>query len=79
MVDIGTGYYVEKSADAAILFYQKKVDKLNKESVQIQDIIKEKTQYSLTIEAQIRQAAIRQHEAMSKQQQQQQQKEATTA
>lgn len=79
MVDIGTGYYVEKSAEAAIAFYQKKVDKLNKESVQIQDIIKEKTQYSLSIEAQIRQAAIRQHEAMSKQQQQQQKKESSTA
>ena len=51
MVDIGTGYYVEKSADAAISFYQKKVEKLDKESVQIQDIIKEKTQYSLSIEA----------------------------
>ncbi|CAI4047578.1 Gim5p SKDI_13G0460 [Saccharomyces kudriavzevii IFO 1802] len=78
MVDIGTGYYVEKSADAAVSFYQKKVDKLNKESVQIQDIIKEKTQYSMSIELQIRQAAIKQHEAMSKQQQQQK-KEASAA
>lgn len=66
MVDIGTGYYVEKSTDDAIAFYQKKIDKLNSESVQIQNIIKEKSQTSLLLENQIRQAAIRRHEEMSK-------------
>ena len=70
MVDVGTGYYVEKDAAEAISFYQKKIDKLNNESGQIQDIIKEKTQSSLAIEAQIRQAAIKQHEEIIKQQQQ---------
>ncbi|KAL3229949.1 Prefoldin subunit 5 [Nakaseomyces bracarensis] len=66
MVDIGTGYYVEKGTDDAIAFYQKKIDKLNSESVQIQNIIKDKSQTSLLLENQIRQAAIRQHEEMSK-------------
>ncbi|AAS51567.2 ADL352Cp [Eremothecium gossypii ATCC 10895] len=70
MVDIGTGYYVEKDASQAIEFYQKKVNKLNKEAVQIQDIIKEKTQSSLAIEAQMRKAAIKQHEEIAKQKQQ---------
>ena len=50
MVDIGTGYYVEKNEKDAIAFYQKKIDKLNKESGQIQTIIKDKTQSSLAIE-----------------------------
>ncbi|AET41441.1 Gim5p Ecym_8153 [Eremothecium cymbalariae DBVPG len=73
MVDIGTGYYVDKTAKEAIQFYQNKVDKLNKESKQIEDIIKEKTQSSLAIENQIRKAAIRRHEEMAKQKQEQKQ------
>lgn len=62
MVDIGTGYYVEKTDEEAITFYQKKIDKLNTESVQIQNIIKEKSQTSLLLENQIRQAAFTRHE-----------------
>ncbi|CCF60821.1 hypothetical protein KAFR_0L02100 [Kazachstania africana CBS 2517] len=61
MVDIGTGYYVEKNAEEAVAFYQKKVDKLNQESIQIQNIIKEKSQSSMAIENQIRQTAIKLH------------------
>ena len=66
MVDIGTGYYVEKNAEEAVAFYKKKIEKLDRESVQIQNIIKEKTQSSMAIESQIRQAAIREHEASKK-------------
>ena len=66
MVDIGTGYYVEKNAEEAVAFYKKKIEKLDRESVQIQNIIKEKTQSSMAIESQIRQAAIREHEANKK-------------
>lgn len=68
MVDVGTGYYVDKTAEDAIEFYQKKIDKLNKESLQIQDIIKEKSQSSMAIENQLRIAAIKQHELMAAQQ-----------
>lgn len=67
MVDVGTGYYVDKTADEAIAFYEKKVAKLNKEAVQIQNIIKEKSQYSLAIEDKIRQASLSRHEEMAKQ------------
>lgn len=66
MVDVGTGYYVEKDAKDAIAFYEKKIEKLDRESVQIQNIIKDKTQSSMAIESQIRQAAIKQHEASKK-------------
>lgn len=69
MVDVGTGYYVEKTKEETVEFYQKKIDKLNKESVQIQDIIKEKSQSSLAIENQLRIAAIKRHEEMSSKQQ----------
>ncbi|CEP60010.1 Gim5p LALA0_S01e00958g [Lachancea lanzarotensis] len=61
-VDVGTGYYVEKTASEAFEFYDKKIAKLNQESVQIQNIIKEKSQSSMAIEGHIRQAAIALHE-----------------
>ncbi|SMN22012.1 similar to Saccharomyces cerevisiae YML094W GIM5 Subunit of the heterohexameric cochaperone prefoldin complex which binds specifically to cytosolic chaperonin and transfers target proteins to it [Maudiozyma saulgeensis] len=66
MVDIGTGYYVEKDSKDAIAFYEKKIEKLNNESTQIQNIIKDKSQSSLAIESQIRQLAVQQHEAAKK-------------
>ncbi|CCK71417.1 Gim5p KNAG_0G03600 [Huiozyma naganishii CBS 8797] len=62
MVDVGTGYFVDKSAQDAIIFYQKKVDKLEKESLVIQNIIKEKGISASAIDQQIRQAAVKQHE-----------------
>ncbi|QLQ81787.1 hypothetical protein HG537_0G00410 [Torulaspora globosa] len=68
MVDIGTGYYVDKTAEEAIVFYEKKVTKLNKEALQIQNIIKEKSQYSLAIEEKIRQASLNRHQELAKQQ-----------
>lgn len=71
IVDIGTGYYVEKTDKEAISFYEQKIQKLNKESVQIQNIIKEKTTASLAIEAHIRQIAASQHEERVRQQSQQ--------
>lgn len=68
MVDIGTGYYVDKTASEAISFYEKKVAKLNKEAVQIQNIIKEKSQQSMAIENKIREAAMRRQEEAANQQ-----------
>lgn len=69
MVDVGTGYYVEKTDKDAIEFYEKKIAKLNKESVQIQNIIKEKSQSSMAIEGHIRQAAMRLQQQAAQQQQ----------
>lgn len=62
MIDIGTGYYVEKTSDEAIEFYSKRIDKLDTESVQIQKIIAEKSESSIVIENLIRKAAIKQHD-----------------
>ncbi|KAL6939153.1 subunit of tubulin prefoldin [Hanseniaspora osmophila] len=58
LVDIGTGYFVEKTSAEALLFYQKKIDKLNKESVQITNIVKEKQTAALSIDSRIRQVAM---------------------
>ncbi|QLG71692.1 hypothetical protein HG535_0C00410 [Zygotorulaspora mrakii] len=66
MVDVGTGYYVDKTSEDAIVFYEKKIDKLNNEAVQIQNIIKEKNQYSQAIEVRIRQTAASMHEERKK-------------
>lgn len=66
MVDVGTGYYVEKNAKDSIEFYQKKIDKLNQESQQIQKIIQEKNKTSMSVEQAIRQFLIKQ--AQEKQQ-----------
>lgn len=62
LVDIGTGYYVEKEAADAIVFYTQKIEKLKKESVQIQEIIKDKTTASLALEQRLRAAAVAAHE-----------------
>lgn len=60
MVDVGTGYYVEKNAKDSVEFYQKKIDKLNQESQQIQKIIQEKSKTSLSVEQYMRQLLIKQ-------------------
>ncbi|CCH60427.1 hypothetical protein TBLA_0C06320 [Henningerozyma blattae CBS 6284] len=62
MVDVGTGYYIEKNREEAITFYQAKVDKLKKESIQLQDIIKEKAQVVLMLEQRLRQLALQRRE-----------------
>lgn len=67
MVDVGTGYFVEKNASEAITFYRRKVDKLSQESLQIQNIIKEKAQASMSIENRIRDVAFQRHEELKKQ------------
>ena len=42
MVDIGTGYYVEKSRDDAVEFFTRKIDMLQKEMEQVQPVYQEK-------------------------------------
>ena len=42
MVDIGTGYYAEKSTKDAEEFFQRKIDLLQKEMEQVQPVYQEK-------------------------------------
>lgn len=43
LVDVGTGYFVEKSAEKAIAFYEAKVTQCKKDSARVTEIIKEKS------------------------------------
>ncbi|NWR39600.1 PFD5 protein, partial [Tachuris rubrigastra] len=42
LVDVGTGYYVEKSADAARAFFQRKIEFLTRQMEKIQPALQEK-------------------------------------
>ncbi|ONH64966.1 Prefoldin subunit 5 [Cyberlindnera fabianii] len=43
LVDVGTGYFVEKNAEDAVKFYEAKIKQLNSDSLKVTDIIKEKS------------------------------------
>ena len=42
LVDVGTGYYVKKGAEASIKFFEKKASFLAENATKLQDIIEEK-------------------------------------
>ncbi|ODV93948.1 hypothetical protein PACTADRAFT_46040 [Pachysolen tannophilus NRRL Y-2460] len=42
MVDIGTGYYIEKNAEQSVEFYNKRISKLKENSEQLNKTIQEK-------------------------------------
>jgi len=42
LVDVGTGYYVEKNVEDAKEFYKLRIDKLNQDSEQLTQMIQEK-------------------------------------
>lgn len=42
LVDVGTGYFIEKNAQAAMKFYQDRCEKLIKDSEQLNKIVAEK-------------------------------------
>ncbi|CCE82353.1 Piso0_002076 [Millerozyma farinosa CBS 7064] len=44
LVDIGTGYYVGKSANDAKVVYQKKIDKLDEDAKKLKDILVQKNE-----------------------------------
>ncbi|ODQ80963.1 hypothetical protein BABINDRAFT_33857 [Babjeviella inositovora NRRL Y-12698] len=49
LVDVGTGYYVEKSGKGAIDFYQKKITKLDQDLTQLKEIIQSKSETLQTV------------------------------
>lgn len=42
LVDVGTGYYVEKSSQDAVAFYTAKVDGLGKSLAEIEKVVQQK-------------------------------------
>ncbi len=67
LVDIGTGYYVNKSVDEAKKYFEKKIKFLTKQMEQLQPIIQNKAviredvmevlQYKLQLQLQVQKAA----------------------
>lgn len=55
LVDVGTGYYVEKSSEDAIKFYEAKITQLNKDYQQVTQIINEKSQALQRVDQVLRQ------------------------
>lgn len=49
LVDVGTGYYVEKSAKGAVDFYQSKITKLDQDQTQLKEIIQSKSETLHTV------------------------------
>lgn len=55
LVDVGTGYYVEKNSEDAIKFYEAKITQLNKDYQKVTQIINEKSQALQRIDQVLRQ------------------------
>lgn len=55
MVDIGTGYYVEKQADDAIKFFDNKVNTLTKNLTELEKVVNNKTSNLRSIEDTLKQ------------------------
>lgn len=55
LVDVGTGYYVEKNAEDATKFYEAKITQLNKDYQQVTQIINEKSQALQRVDQVLRQ------------------------
>jgi prefoldin alpha subunit len=49
-VDIGTGFFVEKSTKDATKFYDGKIDDLTKNMAQIEDVVRQKTETLRAVE-----------------------------
>lgn len=68
LVDVGTGYYVEKNSDDAIKFYEAKITQLNKDYQKVTQIINEKSQGLQRIDQVLRQKVqAREHQQPAKQ------------
>ncbi|TGZ83305.1 Prefoldin alpha subunit [Ascodesmis nigricans] len=63
LVDVGTGYYVEKSTTDAEKFYQSKVDGLGKSLADLEKVIAQKSQNLRIVEDVLRQKVVAQQSA----------------
>ncbi|GMM38226.1 Gim5 protein [Saccharomycopsis crataegensis] len=58
LCDVGTGYFIEKEAGDAKVFYEKKVKKLNEDSNKLNEIIKNKSDMLNSIETVLQKKVI---------------------
>jgi len=58
LVDVGTGYYVEKIAQDAVSFYNAKVDQLTKSLAEIEKTVQQKGQNVRVVEEVLRRKVL---------------------
>jgi prefoldin alpha subunit len=58
LVDIGTGFYVEKTTGEARKFYDKKIEDLTKNLSQIEDVVRQKTDTLRSVEDVMRRKVV---------------------
>ncbi len=66
LIDVGTGYYVEKSCGEALEFFQGRLDKLNEDSSKLSSLIKEKVQLIQRVDQVLRQKLAEQQKGLEK-------------
>jgi prefoldin alpha subunit len=62
LVDVGTGYYVEKTTDAAMKFYNSKVAALQKSLGDLEKVVAQKSQNVRVVEDVIRRKVLAQQQ-----------------
>ncbi|KAI5855627.1 Prefoldin subunit-domain-containing protein [Tricharina praecox] len=62
MVDVGTGYYVEKTTTDAVKFYAAKVDVLSKSLIELEKVVAQKGQNVRVVEEVIRRRVMEQQQ-----------------
>ncbi len=62
LVDVGTGFYVEKKTDDAVTFYEKKVEELGRNLVEIERVVGGKTETLRGVEDVLRQKVLAQQQ-----------------
>ena len=62
LVDVGTGFYVEKTIDDAVKFYEDKVEEVGKNVKDLETIVNQKAQSLRMVEEVLRQKMLAQHQ-----------------
>lgn len=62
LVDVGTGYYIEKSAEDASTFYQNKINQLKQDYSKVTQIINEKSQTLARMDEILKQKVVQQQQ-----------------
>jgi len=63
LVDVGTGFYVEKTLDQAIKFYEGKVEEVGKNVKDLETIVNQKSQSLRVVEEVLRQKMMSQQQS----------------
>lgn len=66
LIDVGTGYYVEKTGDEAANFFDSRLTKLSKDSTKLSSLIGEKAQLSQRVDEVLRQKLAKQQAELGK-------------